>query len=821
MAQGLGHYEPFNDVPEMMKLNIALNEKQIVGSRPLWLDRIGQNEQDEYFEQERTLEASEAELKVRLAHHNSLKDYTRYSVNQILRLEFGRELDADDIVCTSRHTFKVGTRHVVQEDTRSLTEQFIFGLHEEGQRAEISINGHDLPSDLDQQWLEEVLVRDARAAYGDEFRAVYQRADVMDAMKNALRERLLLSALAARYQGHISSDDNLSRVQRAVRGDSAFVIDGVRLIDNTRPLLQVLVIGIRQGNEDGLFLYAPGSPGGQTWYECRTMRQLSITVIDWTKEQKGRDYLASRVHALNRDEIAGFLKRVEQMPSVWGGIILATTPYVGDEALNGIVDNTRAWLVSEEESQTPYGYRTALSVQRQSFARISCELKALQTLAVREGGFIPYEKFCFDLIKERVEQVLSDRGEQASVNPDRILVDLSPDVHMTLTELIVSETHFYAQDAGAPWSYPRFTLAHDHPPITQLDIRHIASWSRTLRPGEKYIEMLRSNHLDRTHPEGALKRLIHIEVTRRQMKVGVMHERFQGRLTAVQYQELMKVVDALETIDMRATNPIGEYPSEVFHSATFEFHLRDRLLIGVFVFRLVIGERIEQFLFTPDAPDGRSVRPLSEFIPGVKKSGLGQYFYERVRYKDQRVVGTYITDLEQLAHFTEAPVLSRNSRVKDLGSSYDNLIYRTISDVDEKTESLNEIMFKLVFNAVEAAATLISAVIPPVGIALSVALLTKNLLEGAEAYKDGDRETAQGHFLDALIELASLGKAGYSELAPTKLQKDIVGLLGDLYTIEKFFSQATGQKRLHSRALEAIQAILDDPESVTSKTNFR
>jgi len=800
-------------------MNSLFNAKALVANaRPSWLDGITQADRELYLSHEAWLVARESELKKQLGHFSSLKDYARSIVNQLIKLEFDQDLDADEVVCDARYTFQVGGRKIEQEDTRTLTEQFIYGLYEEGQRAKLVFKGDGLPAGLNQQWFEEVMTSDARAAYGAEFRSQYQRQEVMQALKNVMSQRLLLSALAARHQGHIN-DKNFARIVSVLNGDQAFTLDGVRLIDNTRALQQLILVARRDG-QGGFLLYAPGSPGGQDWYECQDLPRVGIRVGEWTKEGKGRDYLTWQSHAVDRAAIATHLKQVERLPGTWKGVTLVASPFKGAEVLTALIENIRAWRVAEEESRTPYVYRTASDAQRQNFARTRCELKALQVIAMREGGFIPYGKFCFDLIKQRIEQVLADRGERATVNPDRIFVSVSPQLGMTLTELISTETHFFADAKQTAWSYPRFTLEHDHSPISKLDIRDIAGWSRTLRPGEKYIEMLRSTHLNRSHPEGALKRMVHLEVQRRQMKVGVMQERFNGRLTAEQYGQLMNVIEALEKIDTRPTHPMGEYPSDVRFSAMFKFYLRDKLVVGVFVFRLVIGNRVEEFLYTPDAPDGRLIRPHSEFVAAVKKLQFGNYFYDRVRYKDQRVVGTYITDLEQLGNFNEAPVLPRDTRVKDLGASYDDLINRTISDVDEKTESLDEIIFKLTFGAVQAAAAVVSVVIAPVGIAMSVVLLTKSVLDGAEAYNDGDRATAATHFLDALIELASLGKAGYSKTQPTKLQQDFIGLMGDVYSVQKFYSQATGQQKLPLQAFEAIQAILDDPQALDSKTRL-
>jgi hypothetical protein len=801
-----------------MNMNSLFNAKTLVANAiRSWLDGITQYDRELYLAHEASLVARETELKKQLGHFSSLKDYARSIVNLNIKWEFGQDLDADEIVCNARYTFQAGGREIEQEDTRTLTEQFIYGLYEEGQRAKLVFKGDGLPAELNQQWFEEMMTNDARAAYGAQFRSQYQRQEVMQALKNVMSQRLLLSALAARHQGHIN-DKNFARVVSALNGDRAFTIDGVRLIDNTRALQQLILVA-RLDGQDGFLLYAPGSPGGQDWYECQDLRGVGTRVGEWTIDDKGRDYLTWQSHSVDREAIATYLKQVERLPSTWKGVSLVASPYKGAEVLTATIENIRAWRVAEEESQTPYGYRTASDAQRQNFARTRCELKALQVIATREGGFIPYGQFCFDLIKQRIEQVLADRGERATVNPDRIFVSVSPQLGMTLTELISTETHFYAHDEQPPGSYPRFTLVHDHPPISKLHIQDIAGWSRTLRPGEKYIEMLRSKHLDRSHPEGALKRMVHLEVQRRQMKVGVMQERFNGRLTDEQYRELLKVIEALEKIDTRRS-PMTEEPRHVPFSAMFKLSLQDRLVVGVFVFRLVFGDRIEEFLYTPDAPDGRLIRPHSEFVSAVKKLKFGNYFYDRVRNKDQRVVGTYITDLEQLGNFNEAPVLRRDSRVRDLGSSYDDVIFRTISDVDEKTESLDEIIFKLSFGAVQAAATVVSVVIPPVGIAMSVMLFTKSVLDGVEAYNDGDRATAAWHFLDALIELASLGKAGLSKGQPTKLQKDLIGLLGDVYSVQKFYTQATGHEKLHSQALEVIQAILDDPQALDSKTRL-
>ncbi|VVP58749.1 dermonecrotic toxin domain-containing protein [Pseudomonas fluorescens] len=785
------------------------------GRRPQWFERANISEQLDFVELEQQLVASQSELDKQLGAHASLRTYAKSIASQLLQLEFGSTLDPDNLITTSRYIFDAAGRRVMQEDKRSLTDMLLCGLHEEGVRGSITFEGEDLPLGLNQQWLEHLLTEDVRAAYGAAFRDLFQRSAVLTAMNSITRDQLQLSAFAAKLQGHLD-DTSLQRVQRAVDGDASLIIAPLQLRDDTRPLLGLVAIASRSPSQDDWLLYAPQSPGGQDWYTLSTLRQMSVDIGGWTETSEGRDYLLWRSHALDREAIGGYLKQVFKLPNLWRGVAPAPTPYTGAEVLNTLVYNHRAWLVAQEEHHTPYGYRTATNQQRQNFTRMTCELRALKTIEVREGGFVSYERFCHQLIKRQIEEVLLSRGEQVAVNPDRIFVEIERGQQMTLTRLIADEVHFYSDNADRD-GYPRFTVATDHPPINQLSIHHVAGWSRTLRPGEKYIDMLRATYIDRSN--GYYKQQLYKGIIQRQMRVAVTQALFTGRLVKQHVDELLKVVEAFN--HPQATSPVGEAPDQVRHSALYKLHLKGRLVVGVFVFRVHVDGKIEEYLYTPDAPDGCELRPFKDFVSAVKTRGLGDYFYDRVYGKYQPQVGTYLTDLEQAANFTEVPTLERNSRITDLYWCYYDVLTKVISDVDEKTQSLEEIITGLVYNAVVSAVSVIAIVYAPVGIALSVALLAQNLVQGVHAYTEGNRSKALSHFAKAVIELAALGKAGLGKSGATAVQKSLIGLLGDVYTVEKLFAEISGQPRLHERALEVIQEVLDDPESITSKTTIR
>jgi hypothetical protein len=152
------------------------------------------------------------------------------------------------------------------------------------------------------------------------------------------------------------------------------------------------------------------------------------------------------------------------------------------------------------------------------------------------------------------------------------------------------------------------------------------------------------------------------------------------------------------------------------------------------------------------------------------------------------------------------------------------MILRVISDVDAQTTSLAEIITGLTYNAVILAAQIVSLVIPPLGLVVSAIQITKNILDGAQAYHDGDDRKAIGHFKDALIDLATLGYGKYKELgrqAITTTQKTLIDFAKDAKKLADLVSEATGQKVPHEIFLEIVQDVLSERGEEASQTLVR
>ncbi|MFD2882774.1 hypothetical protein ACFS4T_05825 [Pseudomonas lini] len=65
-------------------------------------------------------------------------------MSQALLMEFGATADPDNITTHCRYVFEQAGRIYVQEDKRSLTDLLLHGLHENGQRSQITFKSDGL-----------------------------------------------------------------------------------------------------------------------------------------------------------------------------------------------------------------------------------------------------------------------------------------------------------------------------------------------------------------------------------------------------------------------------------------------------------------------------------------------------------------------------------------------------------------------------------------------------------------------------------------------------------------------------------------------------
>lgn len=775
-----------------------------------WRENFGEHTMRRFDILQTAMLEAEAALKKVLGPRASLRAYARLRALEWLRSATHTSIDPDLCIIRTRYRYKLGNREVIQEDRRSLTDYAIFGQQDKD-RITLSFEGQTSSAisyfSLE-NWLSQVDIRSdyAQMLINEPSQAVH------DASQEYLARQMEFTAFCDRFErpDNAISEDWLKRL---LQGDPSMLVRGVVLQGTGAPLRNLFLISERSQPEGQGVYFTPGDPDGGVWHRVANSDEARAHIHNLTVRHP--DFLSQQVGSRYQLSFGHFLRELSRNVRAW---TLESVRFVDvaqslrEPPLAGVVSGQVRWDRFESIELAPPNYRTASFDERQEFASLNTQLKALYTVEGREAALVSYEKFAYSLIKERVEGVLKERGEVVTVNPDLINIEFGPQEKMSLTSVITREKAFYAveNDRLPVDSYPRFRVGADHPSINKLNILDLAGWSRTLRPGEKYIEMLHSVYLNPGDPAYTFRRDVHFERQQAEMNRAALSSYFQGRISREVFHDFKQAIASLRTPDINGAPVIGDVP--VNQNSVYQFHLgRRRPVEGVYVFRFMKGREVKDYLYTPQAPDGIWFRPLENFDTSVRINDLRQYYIDRVHYLNRTFAGEYFDALLASKSTVKAPDLEVGSRVRNFSGAYEQMIRRVIDDVDAVTTSLAEIIAKVTYDTVMLAAQVLSLAIPPVGLAVSAVQITKNVIEGIEAYHYRDRAKAADRVKTALIELATLGYGKYKELgkpAVSSLQKTLIDLAGDAKTLADLVSKAAGLKVPHEVLLEIVQDTL-------------
>lgn len=783
---------------------------------PNWLKLASQAVQERYSELEYSMVKYESDFNATFNGYFSLREYARRQVARWTRSALGIELDSESIRVRSVYEFKVGGRTIRQEDSYTLTEFVTVGLHDSGHRARLVLEGGEafgLTIVKLESWLQNF---DVRASFVNAL-PVNLPQPYREAFYNKMYSQMEFALWIAHHSGRFSNED-FNLINRAMTGDSSVLINAVSFADSTQPLKDVLAFHGSQGalGPQQVFLRNP-----QGHYEFLRFDNFS-EFADQLKLWMSGDsvYAASLINPNDLPAIGKKFERARGLPWEMSNIrlaalVLSRSP---NEPLAGLMQVDYRWTFAEINLMAPLNYRGVPQSLRQKYARLNTELKALYTVEFRDTGFPSFELFARNLIKLRVEQVLRERGSAVEVNPDLVYVQISPQEDITLSQLIISERSFEASNSPnpVPEDYPRFHWSIAHLPLDKLSIRDISGWSKTLRAGEKYIELLRTDYLSSSHPLYTFKREVNFKKLQSEMNQALLSQYFDAALNIEQLNSLERIIIGLGTPEeFRHSEPV------VNTESVYYFTLKStRKVEGVYIFRAVTSKGVEDFIYTPHAPDHVAFRSVNSFVGGIRDrfGSLRDYYIKRISFLDKKVINDYFDELMATVGAVAPPMPLTNTRVRDLGMSYGIHVRRVIEDVDAQTTSLGEIIGGLVYDNLMLAATVISIVIPPVGLAVTAIEVAKNIYDGIKAHYYGDYEATFTHFKDALIGLVDLAQVGQGVKSVTKAQKTLIQLAGDANTVVGLMSTAVGKTLGHERLIEFIQQVLDEPDVSTSKT---
>lgn len=793
----------------------ALHAAVIRTEWPNWLKVAPQSVRERYSELEYSMVKYESDFQRTCAPYFSLRAYARQQVADWSKSALGIEVNADTIRVRTRYELKVADKTIRQEDNMTLTEFVSLGLFDTGYAVDVFLEGVEASGLNTEKLLYWMQSLDVRTSFV-QTRSDRPSVEYYEALSNKFISKLHFDLWLVHYNGEFDKVD-FDLVNRAIAGDTSVLIHGVNFAGATQPLRDIMVFQGSQSEYGPQHVYLRKPQGRHEFLRFNHFAEFATQLKVWMSNDSA--YAAS---LLNPDDVPRIGKQLQQAQGLqWDLNNIRVTSVVlngsTDDPLAGTVLVDYRWSLATVNRSAPLNYRAALKSYRQQHARLNTELKALYTIETRETGFPSFEAFSRDLIKTRVEEVLRLRGSFVEVNPDLIYVQISPDETMTLSELILQERSFDAWNSPNPdpRDYPRFYWSTAHPALDALNIRDIAGWSKTLRSGEKYIDFLKTHYLA-GHPLYTFKREVFFKRLQCEMSLALLSQYFDAKLDYEQFKSLERIIIGLKTPEKDSfDNPV------LTTESVYAFRLkRDRKVDGVFLFRAVTSKGIEDFIYTPNAPDELAFRSVKNFVGSIRdrRNSLRDYYINRVDFLDRKVVDGYFDELQATVNDAPAPQPELNTRVKDLRSAYEAHVSRVIRDVDAQTTSLGEIIGRLIYENVKLAATIISLVIPPVGLVVTAVEVIKNVYDGLNAQHYGDNEAAFTHFKDALAGLVSLGQAPGASKVVTKAQRTLIELVGDANTVVGLIATATGQKLGHERLLEIIQQVLDEEDVSSSRT---
>lgn len=112
-----------------------------------WLENAEGDKQLEFAQLEQQLVASRLHLEQQLEHLTDLQSYARFVIADSIRFDFGTVLNPDQITVRSQYVFKEGPHTVQQENSRSLTEFALYGLHDKSSRGRLECVGEGACAD--------------------------------------------------------------------------------------------------------------------------------------------------------------------------------------------------------------------------------------------------------------------------------------------------------------------------------------------------------------------------------------------------------------------------------------------------------------------------------------------------------------------------------------------------------------------------------------------------------------------------------------------------------------------------------------------------
>jgi hypothetical protein len=585
--------------------------------------------------------------------------------------------------------------------------------------------------------------------------AVLQEAftneQVLRAMTLHRDSAIALGAQAALMQGHMTQDRS-HELLHMIRGDMAkpdtnHIMGSLHLADTHSRFRDLIVFEEKTQADEHFVLYAPGAPGGQDFFEFGTWRQLSIQVGEWFASPAGRSFLHDQLTGRAEVGINAVLNNVQLKPTLWGqeSLIFVQCDGVDFESRLREVVRLKALRTLEglsvpsTETNPPSAYASPAVL-----ALVRGRIEALNNEFARlSPGLITLRDYVHQQTSDALNQFLRSLGYTRQIDPDTLYLGLSlpyyetPDFgehsHLrSLTDLMMYGDEDVLSHRPQIHLYSSTGLNLTRLPVGV--VKFIDKQIREVDLGARYMDFLSESFLGRHHPLYRQRKSLVAKRIQYEMVEAALTAFLRGDLDESRYSRMRQIINGLSASSAKpGTQAVG---------AVTTFKIDGQIVEGVYIFQ-DFEQPGDRLLYTPQAPDGRSLRPLTDFADLLALAPMQGYFSARVAHDGQRRVLRFFDEFHRGGkHDPDFVRVKDGDRIVDAHRLYDDLIERMIADTDSQTESLAEKRLALAWTIIKWTGTIVLLPFPTASFAWNVLTTSVAFYQGVEAYIAGDHATA-------------------------------------------------------------------------------
>ncbi|MBJ9978145.1 hypothetical protein IAE35_21765 [Pseudomonas sp. S75] len=737
--QAAAHLEPF--VYQAERYSARSSAAYLDSLLPAWRRFLTGDELQGYQALEAQVQKATKHSEDLLGHLSSLEDYAKHAISNYLKDRLDLALDPNEVTVRIEHRFALDVSKPEPSDATLLRWALRGGYR--GQRLAVKVLGTSLAAEAVQDMIDAL---DLRRSYIEAVTQRYQRDDMRQGVVDCIAARLALSVRAARHQGAAKAACELVEAAMADQMQARGIKAGLIGLGQERAVLKHLLY---LSDASIHLLYAPGAPDGDFLVYPSTIA-MNEAIIGWAADEQGVEFLVEQSALADREGVQRQLEQARRLPDRWSPDDLRVQ-WIESQAWSDVLHALGARRCSAMRddllASTPQWYIDAPAQLRQALGDVDQELEQVSALYSVAAPLMGLDDYARQQVADYINAVPGNRG--GPIDPDKVMVDISDSERRTLTQAVI-------EGYAASFNFAQFARIDsvDGQDVSHLSREVLASYIRSARLGERYIERLQSTFLDPSFPGHAAQRELHRLLISLKMRRDLLSQLMQGQvpkrvaawmLAGVESLAGPNVLEDFAVVDLRVDG--------VRIEGAYRLYRRSRPQAG-------------EAIYLPDVPRGPAYRSRAQVADSWGDDGLGDYFYRRASWNNQPRLGSLHKRIVDAGEGGAALAMAalqpyKDQPLTDLADDLPPRVQRLIADADRQAVSVAERVSSVVVEWVIVVASLLTIPIPPANMLIGIGCAVRSFVNAGQAWRDGDRTSAMTQFATgALGVFASSGALG-------------------------------------------------------------